>query len=266
VKLKADMVTFDGEPRDVTPGHYFEGPFMVKVGKRYLLTYSDGKTTSDTYQVRYAVGDSPMGPFTEASNNPILATDYPKQIISPGHHSIFREGGKSYILYHRHGLPWREGGPVLRQVAVDRLEFNSDGMIKPVAAGHLGIRLGRRSREQGIAYRASASGGSEGMHGPAGLNDDNYATLWRAPEGEAAWIQADLGRVRSISESVIRPEFATKRYRLTVQTSRDGQTWSTASTNMEGQGSPIRLPHKAQARYLRLHVEGGAGMFEWAIR
>ncbi len=30
VKLKPDMVHFDGVPKDVTPANYFEGPFMVK--------------------------------------------------------------------------------------------------------------------------------------------------------------------------------------------------------------------------------------------
>lgn len=265
VKLKPDMVSFDGEPRDVTPGHYFEGPFMFKAGKRYFLTYSDGKTTSDTYQVRYAVGDSPLGPFTEAGNNPILATDAAKQIISPGHHAIFRDRGTPYILYHRHGLPWREGGPVLRQVAVDRLELGSDGMLRRVMADHAGVRLGARSRERGIAYRVSASGSVDGRL-PATVGDDNYATLWRAPAGTGAWIQADLGRTRTLSESLVRPEFATRRYRFRVEASRDGRIWSTVLTDFEGEGSPLRLPHRIEARYLRLHVEDGAGIFEWAIR
>lgn len=266
VKLKPDMVSFDGEPRDVTPGHYFEGPFMFKVGKRYFLTYSDGKTTSDTYQVRYAVGNSPLGPFTEAENNPILATDPARQIISPGHHSIFRDRGRSYILYHRHGLPWREGGSVLRQIAVDRLELGSGDTIRPVAADHAGVRLGTRSREHGIAYRATASSSADGIHAPAAVGDDNYATLWRAPANAGGWIQADLGRTRSLTESLIRPEFATRRYRLSVEASRDGHTWSTVLANFEGEGSPIRLPHRLKARYLRLRVEGGAGIFEWVIR
>jgi hypothetical protein len=35
-----------------------------------------------------------MGPFTEASNSPILSTDAARDIISPGHHAIFRSGGR----------------------------------------------------------------------------------------------------------------------------------------------------------------------------
>jgi hypothetical protein len=263
VKLKPDMVGFDGEPKDVTPGHYFEGPFMFKAGKKYYLTYSDGKTISDTYQVRYAVGDSPMGPFVEADNNPILATDRSKQIISPGHHAVFRDRGRAYILYHRQGLPWREGAPLLRQVAVDRLDLGRGNTLRRVPASHHGTGPAAGLRERGFAYAASAAGAKGGK--PAAAADDNYATLWRAPEDAAPWIQADLGRVRSIGESLIRPEFPTKSYRFKVEASRDGRTWSKV-TEFVGNGSPIRLPHRTNARYLRLHVERGAGLFEWVLR
>jgi hypothetical protein len=265
VKLKPDMVGFDGEPRDVTPGHYFEAPFMFKVGKTYFLTYSDGKTTSDTYQVRYAVGDSPLGPFVEARNNPILATDHAKQIISPGHHSVFRDRGRPYILYHRQGPPWRESDSVLRQVAVDRVELGPAGTIRRVAASHRGTGPASRLRERGIAYAASASASADAIHAPSAAADDNYATLWRAPAEEGAWVQADLGRARSVAESQVRPEFPTRRYRFKVEASSDGRTWSKIADG-EGEGSPIRLPHRITTRYLRLHVDRGAGLFEWVVR
>ncbi|MEY4487654.1 MAG: hypothetical protein RIQ79_162, partial [Verrucomicrobiota bacterium] len=89
VKLKPDMITFDGEVRDVTPANYFEGPFLFKHAGRYFLTYSRGRTDRDTYEVRYAVGDAPFGPFVEAANNPLLTTDKNNDVISPGHHAIF---------------------------------------------------------------------------------------------------------------------------------------------------------------------------------
>lgn len=82
----------------MTPANYFEGPFMVKEKGRYLLMYSDGNTTKDTYKVRYAVGTSPMGPFTEAANSPVLETDAAKQIISPGHHAVRRQGAVLHPL------------------------------------------------------------------------------------------------------------------------------------------------------------------------
>ena len=156
VKLKPDMVTFDGVPRDVTPANYFEGPFMVKAGKRYALTYSDGNTTKDTYKVRYAIGDTPFGPFKEAADSPILTTDASRDIVSPGHHAVFRSGGQAYILYHRQALPWPRGGEeVLRQIAVDPLRIGADGTLARVAPSHGGAVTGfapARAREIGRAH------------------------------------------------------------------------------------------------------------------
>ncbi|HEY8994505.1 MAG TPA: family 43 glycosylhydrolase, partial [Lacunisphaera sp.] len=122
VKLKPEGNAFDGEPIDVTPGNYFEGPFMFKRNGRYYLTYSQGVTIADTYQVHYAVGDSPLGPFTEAANSPILVTDHARNVVSPGHHAIFSRDGRTYILYHRHSVPY-EKGKAYRQTCVDELHF-----------------------------------------------------------------------------------------------------------------------------------------------
>jgi hypothetical protein len=125
VRLAADMVHFAGPVEDVTPAHYFEAPFLFRARDGYVLSYSAGNTTRDTYQVRYATGPSPRGPFTEAPNSPILQTQPGDAIISPGHHAFFRSGGRAFILYHRQALPWRAGQPeTLRQVAVDGLEIS----------------------------------------------------------------------------------------------------------------------------------------------
>jgi len=137
VKLKPDMVTFDGEVQDVTPTNYFEGPFMVKHGGKYYLSYSQGRTVEDNYRIHYAIGDTPFGPFKEASNSPILTTDKANNVVSPGHHAIFTKDGKSYILYHRHSIPF-ERKFIGRQTCVDPLVYTSEGLIEKVTATHNG--------------------------------------------------------------------------------------------------------------------------------
>ena len=267
VKLKPDMVTFDGTPRDVTPGHYFEGPFMFKANGRYFLTYSDGNTTKDTYQVRYATGSSPLGPFTEAPGNPILATDAARGVISPGHHAIFRSGGRPYILYHRQSLPWPTGSDaVLRQVAVDPLTVRPDGTLARVTPSHGSDVTGfARARTPGLRWTASGAGAG-GLHGPARAADDNYATLWRAPTDGAATIVADLGGSHGLRESRLRPEYATRPYRFGIEASDDGRKWRTVAAMAEHRGSPIVVPHPGNARYLRLTFEGtDAALWEWGI-
>ena len=269
VKLKPDMVTFDGTPKDITPAHYFEAPFLFKAGGLYYLTYSYGNTTKDTYQVRYATGASPLGPFTEAPNSPLLATDAARQIISPGHHAIFRAGGRPFILYHRQGLPFPPpGDAVLRQIAVDALTIRTDGLLDRVRPTHDGALIPGTAghRTTGYAYRATASGSADALHGPARIADDNNATLWRAPASGASWIQADLGQVRTLKSSRLSPEDATRPYRLALESSRDGRHWQTVTTAAMHSGSPITLPHPVRARYLRLTFRDPAvGMFGWTI-
>ena len=258
VKLKPDMISFDGEPRDVTPANYFEAPFLFKANGRYFLTYSDGNTTTDTYKVRYAVGDSPMGPFTEAANSPILTTNADRTVISPGHHAIFRSQGRPYILYHRQALPFpRPGKDVLRQTVVDELVVKGD-RIERVTATHGGPVAGfARQRTQGLKLRIDGAG--------AAAADDNYATLWRPAAGDPATIVADLGTVRRVTRSRLRPEFADRDYSFTVEASDDGQNWKPIARQTGAHGSPLIVDHPTSARYVRLSFTGPAALWEWAI-
>ena len=130
VKLKSDMVTFDGEPIDVTPPHYFEAPHMIKRFGKYYLMFSDGKAIDHTYKIGYAVADSPMGPFTEGVNSPILTTTADSTTYGPGHHSVFNENGQDYLLYHRIFPQGEEY--VLRQLCIDSLKFDANQNIEKV--------------------------------------------------------------------------------------------------------------------------------------
>lgn len=127
VKLKKDMYTFDGRPTEVTTPHYFEGPHMMKRDGKYYLMFSSGKATDATYCVGYAMGASPLGPFTEGANSPILATTPDSTTIGPGHHTTFSEKGQYYILYHRIYPQKKEY--VLRQLCIDSLHFDREGNI-----------------------------------------------------------------------------------------------------------------------------------------
>ena len=271
VKLKSDMVTFDGEVHDVTPANYFEGPILVKRGGRYFLMNSTGITINDNYQVHYAVGDNPLGPFVEPANSPILVTDKARNIISPGHHTVFRFGDKDYILYHRHSIPF-DPKVVGRQVCVDELKFTADGLIEKVVPTHEGPDLARgRKTSLPAVVIASSEAGPDGA--AAFAADDNYATRW-SPAGEAAggWLQLDLGEVRSFARQEIRFEFAWKPYRFQAQVSDDGATWKMLEdrSTEPAQGSPVVVGQPASARYLRLLFPDAVksreiSVFEWTV-
>lgn len=267
VKLKPDMVTFDGVPRDVTPANYFEGPFLVKAGSHYVLTYSDGKTTEDSYKVRYAIGETPFGPFREGPDSPILSTDRGRHVISPGHHAIFRVGAQPYILYHRQSLPWPRVGEdaTLRQIAVDPLTIRGDGTIARVTPSHGRAVAGfapRRTR--GIALRLSGAAAGPAYAADRAA-DDNYATQWRPAAGTDPVLTADLGRVQAVRETRLRMEYAQRAYDLTVEGSADGRNWRLLARHAAASGSPISLAHPARVRFLRLRVPQDAGLWEWGV-
>lgn len=129
-KLDDDMMTYDtASVKDVTPPNYFEAPFMLKKNGQYYLMYSEGKCVDGSYKVRYAIGDSPYGPWEEGSESPILSTSADSTTYGPGHHTVFEEGGQMYILYHRIKDSKKD---LLRELAIDSLNFAEDGHIKKV--------------------------------------------------------------------------------------------------------------------------------------
>ncbi|MCR5848506.1 MAG: glycoside hydrolase family 43 protein [Lachnospiraceae bacterium] len=133
-KLTDDMLQFENGPRQITildengepikagdeDRRYFEGPWMHKYNGKYYLSYSTGTT----HYLVYAVGDSPMGPFT-----------YKGRILEPvigwtTHHSIVEYKGKWYLFYHDSSL---SGGVNHRRcVKYRELKYDENGNIIPM--------------------------------------------------------------------------------------------------------------------------------------
>ena len=276
VNLKPDLATFEGEVRDVTPANYFEAPFMVKRHGRYFLMYSSGITMKDTYQVHYAVGDSPFGPFTEPDNSPILVTDQDTNISSPGHHAVFHRDGRDYILYHRHSIPF-DPEFIGRQVCVDEIHFDANGLIQKVTPTHEGPALvqGRSDGRINIAKGAAATASSQRttFNSAERVLDDNYATRWAAAkDARGAWLQLDLGVSKEIKSQELRFEYAWKPYHFTVESSKDGTQWEKlADFKAEPAiGSPVIIESQTTLRFIRIvfgeEVSGvDISVIEWAL-
>lgn len=115
--------------REITPPGYVEGSFVVKRNGIYYLMWSEGGWTGPDYRVAYATGPSALGPFTK--RGVILAQDE-RVARGAGHHSVINEPGTDrwWIVYHRRPLAETKGDH--RVLAIDRLEFATDGSIKPV--------------------------------------------------------------------------------------------------------------------------------------
>ncbi|WP_217178286.1 family 43 glycosylhydrolase [Streptomyces sp. AC495_CC817] len=131
VPLNDDMVSFDpSKVTEITPSGFREGSFVVKRKGTYYFMWSENDTRDENYRVAYATGSSPTGPWTKRSV--ILEKDLSLGIKGPGHHSVVQVPGTDdwYIVYHRFAIPGGDG--THRETTIDKMEFDTDGLIKKV--------------------------------------------------------------------------------------------------------------------------------------
>lgn len=141
-KLKNDftgLVPFeDGNTfREITPKGYVEGPVMFIHNNKYYFMWSEGGWTGPDYRVAYAIGDSPFGPFERIGT--ILEQDA-AVARGAGHHSLLQPPGTKdwYIVYHRRPLGETDGNH--RVTCIDKMEFDENGLIKPVKITFEGVK------------------------------------------------------------------------------------------------------------------------------
>jgi hypothetical protein len=96
---------------------FFEAAWVHKYNGKYYFSYSTG----DTHYIAYAIGDSPMGPFT-----------YAGRILEPvvgwtTHHSIVEFKDKWYLFYHDSSLS--KGVSHLRSVKMREIVYDAEGKI-----------------------------------------------------------------------------------------------------------------------------------------
>lgn len=139
VELNDDMISIKPDTmRQLSGAHDFrEAITVTKRGGIYHFTWSCDDTGSENYHVNYGVADNIYGPIIY--KYPILQKDLSKDILGTGHHSILKIAGKDeyYIAYHRFGTPlskYPEEKGCHREVCIDSLEFDEDGLMKPVKA------------------------------------------------------------------------------------------------------------------------------------
>jgi beta-xylosidase len=136
VPLNEDMISFNPlKVQKFTPDNFREGSFVIKRNGTYYFMWSEDDTRSEDYQVAYATGTSPLGPWTK--RGVILQKRLEYGIKATGHHSVVNAPGTDdwYIAYHRFAVPGPgkpRGDGMHRETTLDRLEFAADGTIKKV--------------------------------------------------------------------------------------------------------------------------------------
>jgi beta-xylosidase len=256
-ELNPDMRTFKTEAVEVTPTNFFEAPFMVKHNGIYFLTYSEGITIDETYEVRYATGGSPFGPFIEAENSPILTYDESLQVFGPGHHSMYTIEGKHYILYHRHRLPFVRGG-AYRQTCIQEFTFNEEGTkINNIIPAHTQVfpNFSKKTVQYIQPEMLTASSSQAAHTRPEFAMDNHYGTRWEsADDDKNPHLTATFEAVTHIENLEIRFEYPWKNYYLKVETSLNGNDWKTIAdyTTSGVSGSPVNVPISEKCKNIRL--------------
>lgn len=275
-ELNDDMASFKSEPVEVTPTNYFEGPFMIRHNDKYFLTYSDGKTIDDTYKVRYAVGDSPFGPFREGGNSPILKTTHSLQVFGPGHHTIFPFKGKNYMLYHKHSLPF-PSETALRQICINEMEFDdANNEIKGIMPYDKQPfpNLDKNPKKYIAVESLTASSQQSDDTMTEYAADDKYGTRWQASDEDAApSLTAKFKGNTQVDSLEIRFEYPWKTYFVKIESSSDGQNWQTAADYSESgiSGSPVLAGINKKVGYIRIAFaqpanENDAKPSVWEVR
>ena len=144
-RMKDDLLGLVGEPAFcMKPDQVWEkqpwneGPFVLKSGDGYIMTYSANGFFDPAYGIGYATAKSPMGPWTKAKENPILSRDI--RMSGPGHNSIIAspDGSELFIAYH---VQKSLAGGDDRELAIDRL------FIDHMPSGETRVRVSRSPLE-----------------------------------------------------------------------------------------------------------------------
>ncbi len=109
---------------------------MFRKDGKYYFMWSEGGWTGPNYSVAYAISDSPVGPFRRIGT---ILQQNPEIARGAGHHSIIHPPGtdKYFIVYHRR--PLTETSAHSRETCIEKLEFDENGLIKPVIITKEGV-------------------------------------------------------------------------------------------------------------------------------
>jgi arabinoxylan arabinofuranohydrolase len=134
-KLNRDMISVDGEILRMSAPNFFEASWMHKRNGVYYFSYSTNPKAG--MRIDYMTSDKPTTGFTYRG---VLAPQPPIN-SNNNHASEFLFKGQWYHVYHNRIVAKQAGIPTgfRRNLAVEVLEYNDDGSIKPVAYTEDGV-------------------------------------------------------------------------------------------------------------------------------
>ncbi|HCE45150.1 MAG TPA: glycoside hydrolase [Lentisphaeria bacterium] len=149
VKLKRNMIELDGAIQKIPTENVAEGPWLFKRGELYYNVYAADVPGTKPEQIAYSAAPAVTGPWTYRG----LVTG-PAKLGFTIHPSVIEFKGQWYFFYHDGSTPLngKSGGDGRRSVCLEYLEFNNDGLIKPIVQTREGINKSFRDdiKKQGV--------------------------------------------------------------------------------------------------------------------
>jgi arabinoxylan arabinofuranohydrolase len=124
IRLNSDMISVSGSASAITLPGYFEASHLHKRNGLYYLSYSTN--TSNGLRIDYATSSSPMSGYTRRG----IAAGQPPNNNNNNHATIVNFNGTWYHIYHNRIVS--NLAVYKRNLAVERLNYNSDGTIQQV--------------------------------------------------------------------------------------------------------------------------------------
>ncbi|MBQ8073283.1 MAG: family 43 glycosylhydrolase [Clostridia bacterium] len=180
---------------------FLEGPFMTKVNGKYYLQYAAPATEEAIYSDGYAVGDSPLGPFTFGINSP-FSSRLSGFITAAGHGSTIED--RYGNLWHVASMGISVNADFERRVGLFPAGVDKEGLLfcnQNFADYPMEIPAGRfdpwsvRPKHMLLSYRKAVTASSSlEDHPPELAVDESIRTWWTARGNRGEWLQVDLGR------------------------------------------------------------------------
>ena len=224
---------------------YVEGPWLFKNGDDYYLTYAAPGTSLSTYAMGTYVSQSPLGPYTYQSRNPILRKTS-GLVRGPGHGSIVRGPNETVWVFYTCTRCYNH--IFERRIGFDAAGFDDDGNLFATATEVPQFAPGEHAHpEQGndagllpvnlnkLASNSSSAPGRECSY----AIDGSMRTWWQAANDDAEpWLSVDsrgLFRVSAVRLVWAEPNLNYRAgiipgpYRYRVETKVDaGDAWDIA--------------------------------------
>ena len=141
-KMKGNEYTITPEGGTLATYAFREGIYVFYRNGLYYFLWSVDDTGAANYHVAYGTSKSPKGPITVAADPIVIIQQTADKIYGTGHNSVVNIPGTDdwYIVYHRINKNYLNNNPgIHREVCIDRLTFNDEGLIQRVTPTQRGI-------------------------------------------------------------------------------------------------------------------------------